>query len=45
MLYSVLITIAFVATVWAFALQIKDMIHECKTFFFVPDEEDIDYIP
>lgn len=40
MLYSVLITIAFVATVWAFALQIKDMVAECREFFFVPDEDD-----
>lgn len=37
---QVLLTTALMATIWAFVLQIKDMIHECKTFFFVPDEDD-----
>ncbi len=39
-MYPMLITVAFVATIVAFALQIKDMVKECKSFFFVPDEED-----
>lgn len=37
---QILITVAFVATIWAFALQIKDMVKECRSFFFVPDEDD-----
>lgn len=37
---QILLTVAFVATIYAFVLQLKDMAKECKTFFFVPDEDD-----
>lgn len=36
---QILITVAFVATIYAFVLQLKDMIAECKEFFFVPDDD------
>ena len=39
-MYPMLITVAFVATIVAFVLQLKDMAKECKSFFFVPDEDD-----
>lgn len=37
---QVLLTTALISTIYAFVLQVKDMIKECKSFFFVPDEDD-----
>lgn len=36
---QVLLTTALIATIWAFVIQLKDMITECKEFFFVPDDD------